>query len=75
MSHSVEVTLIADQEIELIGKTVNIHNLRTIHLDSGGAIVGYELYPDIKADEIDNWKPGEGRFVDAGTAVFKLKKK
>ena len=48
MSHSVKVTLIADQEIELIGETINIHDLEVILLDAKGDIVGYTLFPGKK---------------------------
>ena len=73
MSHSITVTLIADQEIKLIGKTINIHNLKTIYLDPYGEIVGFYLYPTKKEDEVNNTLR-EGEFVDAGTGTFKLKK-
>lgn len=73
MSHSVTVTLIADQEIELINEIVNIHDLKVIHLDAKANVVGYTLFPDNKTDKADNWKPGEGRF-DADKSVFKLKR-
>jgi hypothetical protein len=39
MSHSVSVTLIADQEVYILGKRVNIHDLCTITLDDYGKIV------------------------------------
>ena len=39
MSHTVQVNLIADQEIELLGKTINIYALRSIHLDSEGKVI------------------------------------
>lgn len=38
MSHSVKVTIIADQEIEINGKIVNIHDIKIIVLDSFGKI-------------------------------------
>ena len=38
MSHSVKVTIIADQEIEINGKIVNIHDIKTLVLDSFGKI-------------------------------------
>jgi hypothetical protein len=41
MSHSVEVRLIADHEIELSGNMVNVHDLKTIMLDSYGKIIAY----------------------------------
>lgn len=39
MSHSVKVTLIADQVIDILGKRVNVHDLITITLDDDGKIV------------------------------------
>jgi len=51
MSHSVKVILIADQEIELLGEEVNIHDLKTIYLDSRGKIIEYALFPPNKAIE------------------------
>ena len=41
MSHSVEIALIADQDIRLLGEEVNIHDLMTIQLDSSGVVIGY----------------------------------
>ena len=42
MSHSVKVTLVADQEIRLLGDVINIHDLKTIVLDSYGNIIEYQ---------------------------------
>ena len=39
MSHSVKVTLIADQEILLFGFPMNIHNIESLTLDGGGVII------------------------------------
>jgi hypothetical protein len=44
MSHSIKVKLIADHEIELLGSMVNIHDLKTIILDSYGKIIAYAKY-------------------------------
>lgn len=41
MSHSVFVTIIADQEIRLLGDVVNIHDLHSISLNSRGEIISY----------------------------------
>jgi len=41
MSHSVKVTLIADQCISINGKEINIHDLNTIEVDENGVIVNY----------------------------------
>lgn len=38
MSHSTRVTLIADQEIEIQGRRVNVHDIRSIVVDSEGKI-------------------------------------
>lgn len=43
MSHSVTVRLIADQEIEVNGKTINIHDIRTIYVNSQGQITMVSL--------------------------------
>ncbi len=39
MSHSVSVTMIADQEIEIGGKVVNIHDIKHIIVDAQGRII------------------------------------
>ena len=41
MSHSIKITLIADQEIRLLGDVINIHDIETIKLNSHGVIVSY----------------------------------
>lgn len=41
MSHSVNVTLIADQFIEVAGEEVNVHSLETIRVDGHGQIVSF----------------------------------
>jgi len=43
MSHSVKVTLIADQEITLFGHEVNVHDIKTIVLNSDGVIVSFAV--------------------------------
>ena len=54
MSHSVKITLIADQEIELLGQTVNIHDLRTLTLNEHGGILDFHeeiaSQPGVEAD-------------------------
>jgi len=37
--HSVKVTLIADQEVSLLGRPVNIHDVVSVRLNADGAIV------------------------------------
>ena len=44
--HSVKLTVIADQEIEINGQAVNIHDLRSITLDGCGRIVDYSVKRD-----------------------------
>lgn len=44
MSHSVKITLIADQEIELLGSIVNIHDLATLFLDERGRVREYHKH-------------------------------
>ena len=41
MSHSTKVTIIADQYINICGKEINIHDLRSITLNGYGQAVGY----------------------------------
>ena len=43
MSHRVTVKLIADQTIELNKKEVNIHDIKTIHVDGQGVIKKVDL--------------------------------
>ncbi|KKM93458.1 hypothetical protein LCGC14_1208090 [marine sediment metagenome] len=38
MSHSVDITLIADQEIRICGKAVNIHSIKSIEVNYTGQI-------------------------------------
>jgi len=42
MSHSVQVTLIADQYVQLLGKEVNVHDLDTITLDNDGVVASFQ---------------------------------
>jgi hypothetical protein len=41
VSHSVVVTLIADQCIFINGKEINVHDLETIEVDDNGVITNY----------------------------------
>lgn len=41
MSHSVKVTIIANQEISICGKKINIHALKSLTLGSDGHVIGY----------------------------------
>ena len=45
MSHSVSVTLVADQEIEIQGKVVNIHDIANIVVNGKGVITDAYLVP------------------------------
>lgn len=38
MSHSAKITLIADQEIKILGEIINIHDINTLVLDENGKI-------------------------------------
>lgn len=38
MSHSANITLIADQEIKILGNTINIHDIHCIVLTENGQI-------------------------------------
>ncbi len=42
MSHSVQVTLIADQHVQILGKEINVHDLKTITLNSDGTIASFQ---------------------------------
>ncbi len=46
MSHSVKVTLIADQEIEILGKEINVHKIIAIKVDADGTITDALLAPE-----------------------------
>jgi len=54
MSHSVGVTLIADQEIEIQGRQVNIHDIKSILVDSEGKIADAYLEPE-PGEEYAGW--------------------
>lgn len=70
MSHSVQVTLIANQSIHLLGKEINVHMLLSIGVDSDGKIksfcikdsrvsLGYvwvEKGDDYNPQDIDDYK-------------------
>ena len=43
MSHTVTVKLIADQEIEVQGKEVNIHDIETVYINGDGVITEVAL--------------------------------
>ena len=43
MLHTVTVNFVADQEIKLLGKYVNIYDLQTIFVESDGRIVNYKI--------------------------------
>lgn len=46
MSHSVKVTLIADQVITLQGYEVNVHDIQSVVLNGTGCIIGFALWDD-----------------------------
>jgi hypothetical protein len=60
MSHSVKVTIIADQEIELLGKVVNIHDILSISLDEHGKIIEFTSFDDNDGKEYNS----DGHFTD-----------
>jgi len=41
LKYSKKITLIADQEILLLGSAVNIHDIETIEIDTHGRIISY----------------------------------
>ena len=45
MSHSVEIRLIADQEIKLLNRIINIHDLEAIWLNGNGEVSDFVLKP------------------------------
>lgn len=45
MSHTIKVTMTADQVIEVQGKEVNIHDIKTIYVDSQGVITEVATTP------------------------------
>ena len=59
MSHSVDVTLIADQEIEIEGRKVNIHNIKSIVVNSEGKIVDASVEPE--GENYKGWLSKEGK--------------
>ena len=56
MSHSIKVKLIADHEIELLGNIVNIHDLKTIMLNSYGKIIAYAKHDSEWIQLLENEK-------------------
>lgn len=60
MSHSVKVTLIADQEIQIHGREVNIHDIRSIIVDHDGTITDCYLEPEIN-ERHEGWLSDENR--------------
>lgn len=51
MSHSVTVTLIADQVIRISGRDVNIHDIKAIVLNGYGVIEEVRLFPHESAQQ------------------------
>ena len=48
MSHTVEVKMISDQEIEMCGETINIHDIKSIQVNNKGVICGFTKLNDEK---------------------------
>ena len=47
MSHSAYIKLIADQEVIILGDTVNIHDIESITIDGSGKIIDYYLKVEV----------------------------
>ena len=43
MSHTTKISMIADQEIRINGQNINIHDIKTIIVDSNGQIIDVML--------------------------------
>jgi len=43
MSHNVKITIIANQEIKILGKFINVHDLAILELDSFGNAINYTV--------------------------------
>lgn len=54
MSHSTKITLIADQEITLLGEEVNIHDLERITLGSQGEVRSYSIQEEISKEILED---------------------
>ncbi len=61
MSHSVQVTMIADQCIEIGGREVNVHDIAVIHVDGRGQITKCTLKQDEFRGFVSFVLPFEGR--------------
>ena len=59
MSHSVSVTMVADQEIDVQGRRVNIHSIKTIIVDSNGKITDVYLEPE--GEKYEGWLSKENK--------------
>ena len=46
MSHLIDVRMVADQEIEICGRKVNIHNIHSIQVNSVGVIMDAYIEPE-----------------------------
>ena len=57
--HTVGVRLIADQEIDIGGKTVNVHDIESVIVSSSGVIINAYIKPD-GADEYEYMKKAVG---------------
>jgi len=58
MSHKVGVTLIADQEIDICGRRVNIHDIMSIIVDADGKITDAYL-ASANEEKYEGWLSGE----------------
>ncbi len=59
MSHSVTVNMIADQEIDICGRRVNIHDISAIAVDADGKITDAYLEPELLM-KYEGWLSREG---------------
>ena len=62
MSHSIEVNMIADQEIDICKRRVNIHDISTIVVDADGKII--DAYLEHEHWEYGGWLSREGNRLE-----------
>ena len=58
MSHNVLVNMIADQEIDICNRRVNIHNISAIIVDANGKIIDVYLEPEF-TERYRGWLSGK----------------
>ena len=72
MSHSVKVTLIADQEIHVSSEVVNIHDIRAVIVNSVGVITQVHKHSNFKEAPANS--PASTPVQQANTAIAFVKK-